>query len=61
MKGKQGHKLRRQTASNLLTTQLKNGLKFEKIDGKTTDNKIPLTEKDRKRIKSELETLKTRI
>jgi hypothetical protein len=40
-----------------LEKQLKSGLRSEKIDGKTTGNKVPLTEQDVKRIKKEIEIL----
>ena len=40
-----------------LEKQLKSGLRSEKIDGKTTGNKVPLTEQDIKRIKKEIEIL----
>jgi len=42
---------------DLLEKQLKSGNKSEKIDGKTTNNKIPLSEQDIKRIKNEIGVL----
>ena len=61
MRGRQGHKLRRQSALELLEAQLKSGQKQEKVNGKTTSTMIPHTEKDTKRIKKEIETLQKRI
>ena len=43
---------------DLLEKQLKSGVKTQK---KTTDVKIPLTENDIKRIKKELDVLKSRV
>jgi len=51
------HRARRESARKLLEEQLKRGTKPEKIDGKTTDVMIPLTDADRTRIKRELEIL----
>lgn len=61
MRGKTAHKLRRQSALNLLETQLKRGTKPEKVDGKTTTNMIPLSDADRKRITNEIENLKSKL
>lgn len=58
MKGGLGRKSRRNTAIRLLNEQLERGTKPEKVDGKTTENMIPLTEFDKKRINKELATLK---
>jgi hypothetical protein len=49
---------RRHRTISLLETQLKSGVKTQK---KTRDVKIPLTENDVKRLKSELEILKSRV
>ena len=57
MKGTLGIKLRRESAKKLLEEQLKVGTKPEKVNGKTTVNRIPLTDGDKTRIKRELETL----
>ena len=51
-------KSRKQRALSVLETQLSNSVKTEKG---TRDVKIPLTEADVKRIKKEIETLKTRV
>ena len=51
-------KSRKQRALSVLETQLSNSVKTEKG---TTDVKIPLTESDVKRIKKEIEILKTRV
>ena len=48
---------RRQRALTMLETQLKSGVKTEKVDGKTTGNKVPLSEQDTKRLKKEIENL----
>lgn len=61
MKGKHGKRLRRQSALSLLEAQIKSGEKPEKINGKTTENMIPLTEIDKKRINNDIQKLKTRI
>lgn len=61
MKGKTGHKIRRQSALQLLEAQLKRGTKSEKVNGKTTNNMISLTDLDKKRINKDIETLKGRI
>jgi len=57
MKGTTGIKLRRESAKRLLEAQLKRGTKREKINGKTTDNFIPLTTADITRINRELDAL----
>lgn len=59
MKGKTGIKFRRKGALELLEAQLTKGTKPEKIDGRTSDKNIPLSEADIKRIKKEIETLKS--
>lgn len=40
-----------------LEKQLKSGLRAEKIDGKTTGKKVPMSEQDIKRIKKEIDIL----
>lgn len=57
MKGTTGIRLRRESARKLLEAQLKRGTKPEKVDGKTTNNMIPLTETDKKGIIKEIEIL----
>ena len=57
MKGTTGIKLRRASAKARLEAQLKRGTKREKINGKTTDNFIPLTTGDIARINRELDAL----
>jgi hypothetical protein len=57
MKGTTGIKLRRESAKKLLEAQLKRGTKREKINGKTTDNFIPLTPADITRINRELDAI----
>lgn len=57
---------RRRLVINRLENQLKSGVKVNRIKDITNSNKIavistPLSEKDIKRIKKEIETLKTRI
>lgn len=49
---------RRRRALAMLEQQLKSGVKTEK---KTFDKKVPLTEKDIKRIKKEIENLKAKF
>jgi len=44
-----------------LEKTLKSGLRAEKIDGKTTGNKIPQTEADVKRLKKEIGILKEKL
>ena len=48
---------RRKSALDRLTKQLEVGVKPEKVNGKTTNNQISLTDKDRKRIEKEIEIL----
>lgn len=57
MKGKTGIRFRRKGALELLEAQLTKGTKPEKIDGRTSDKTIPLSEADDKRIKKEIESL----
>ncbi len=57
MKGTTGIKIRRENAKKLLEAQLKRGTKREKINGRTTDNFIPLTNADIARINREIEAL----
>lgn len=51
------HRSRRERAKSLLMEQLKRGTKPEKVNGRTTDNIISLTDSDRNRINRELDTL----
>ena len=53
-----GQRDRRRRVLSKLKQQLESGMKTKK---KTTDVLIPLTEKDTKRIKREIETLKERV
>jgi len=48
---------RQQRALARLQQQLKVGTKPEKIDGRTTGNQVPLTDKDRVRIEREISNL----
>jgi len=57
MKGTTGIKMRRESAKRLLEAQLKRGTKREKINGKTTDKFIPLTDADIARINREIDAL----
>lgn len=57
MKGTTGIRLRREGAKKMLEAQLEKGSKPEKINGKTTANRVPLTEADKTRIKKEIEIL----
>ncbi len=49
---------RQARALSMLEQQLKSGMKTQK---KTSDVKIPLTENDIKRLKKEIEILKTKV
>jgi hypothetical protein len=60
MKGTTGIRIRRESARKLLEAQLKRGTKPEKVDGKTTNNMIPLTPTDVTRINREIERLESR-
>lgn len=60
MKGKQFKQLRRENAKKYLEKQLAGGHKPEKVDGKSTNKSIPLTEGDKKRINREIEALSTK-
>ncbi len=51
--------IRRKSALELLQKQLKSELKTEK--NRKDGHKIPLTDKDKVRIKKEIEILKTRV
>jgi hypothetical protein len=51
-------KSRQTRALDMLKAQLESGVKTKK---KTTDEKVPLTDSDKKRIKSEIEILTKRI
>jgi hypothetical protein len=57
MKGTTGIRLRRESAKGRLEAQLKRGTKPEKINGKTTNNMISLTDTDIARINKELDVL----
>ena len=57
MKGTTGIKIRREGAKQRLEAQLKSNVKREKVNGKTTDNFIPLTTGDIARINRELEAI----
>jgi len=61
MKGKQGKKRRQRSALEIRQAQLEKGMKFEKIDGRTTNKQIPLTDGDRTRMKKEIEVLEKRL
>lgn len=54
-------KTRRNTVIKALESQLKSGKKYEKVNGKTTNKKVDLTDSDKERISKELETLKSRL
>ena len=54
-------KRRRQAAFERLEAQLKSGKKQEKINGKQTGKMVELGDKDKSRIKSEMELLKNRV
>jgi hypothetical protein len=57
MKGKTGIKMRRESAKQRLEAQLKRGTKPEKINGKTTNKMVGLTDADRKRIEKEIDNI----
>lgn len=61
MKGRTGNKKRQKSALTLRVEQLKSGKKPEKIDGRTTNKQIELTDSDRNRIKNEIEVLEKRL
>jgi hypothetical protein len=48
---------RRENAKAYLEEQLKRGTKPEKVNKKTTDKMIPLTEGDKSRIRKDIEIL----
>jgi len=57
MKGTQGINMRRHNAMKMREEQLRDGTKPEKVNKKTTNKKIPLTQKDIERITKEIEVL----
>jgi len=57
MRGRQGINSRRDGALKQLKEQLAGGQKPEKIGGKTTNNMIPHTDGDKKRINGEITIL----
>jgi hypothetical protein len=57
MKGTTGKKMRRENAKKMLEAQLLRGTKPEKVNGKTTNNMIPLTTGDITRINREIEEI----
>ena len=57
MKGTSGINMRRARAFKVLEAQLKRGTKPEKVNKKTTDKMVSLTEGDIKRITKEMEVL----
>ena len=61
MKGKQGKKRRQRSALEQREAQLKSGTKPEKVDGRTTNKQIELTDSDRTRIKKEIEVLQKKV
>lgn len=50
-------RVRKISALGRLEAQLKSKMKPQRVDGKTTMKKIPLTEADEKRIKNEIKVL----
>lgn len=52
---------RQRRAKEMLEAQLKSGVKSEKIDGKTTGKKVPMSEQDVKRIKKEIDILSNSV
>ncbi len=54
-------KMRTERSIKRLEEQLNSGVKPEKVDGKTTNNRIPLTDKDRTRIETEIANAKSNI
>lgn len=57
MKGTTGIKSRRDRAKKMLEKQLSRGTKPEKVNNKTTSKMTPLTDKDKERIKKEIENI----
>ena len=57
MKGTTGINMRRASAKKMLEAQLLAGTKPEKINGKTTTNKVALTTSDITRINREIEAI----
>jgi hypothetical protein len=57
MKGTQGINMRRHNAMKMREEQLRDGTKPEKINKKTTNKKVPLTQGDITRITKEIEVL----
>ena len=50
-------RVRKISALERLEAQLKSKMKPQRVDGKTTTKKIPLSESDEKRIKAEIAVL----
>jgi len=61
MRGKTAKRRRQTGALERLEAQLKSGKKPLKVDGKTINEVIDLTEGDTKRIKSQIEILKKQV
>lgn len=59
--GKSKSILRRASVIKRLEAQLKSGVKPVKVDGRTRQETVELTETDVKRIRKEIETLNKRI
>ena len=57
MKGTQGINMRRNNAMKMREEQLRDGTKPEKVNKKTTNKKVPLTQGDITRITKEIEVL----
>ena len=57
MKGTQGINMRRHNAMKMREEQLRDGTKPEKVNKKTTNKKVPLTQGDITRITKEIEVL----
>jgi hypothetical protein len=57
MKGTTGINMRRHNARAMREEQLKRGTKPEKINKKTTNKMVPLTQRDIARITQEIEVL----
>lgn len=58
---KKGLYERREKVLNSLKEQLKSNKKREKVNGKTTDNMVELSDNDKKRIKEEITILEKRM
>lgn len=61
MRGRAGIKKRQRSALEIIKAQLEKGTKPEKVEGRTTNKQIELSDGNKTRMKKEIEVLEKRL